>query len=864
MTPVSGQIRTPDQRLRVFVSSTLKELAPERRAVRAAIEGLRLAPVMFELGARPHPPRDLYRAYLEQSDTFIGLYGAQYGWVAPGEDVSGLEDEYRLSSPGMPKLVYLKEGVVREPRLDALLDHIRDDDGAAYAYYADPQQLAELVRGDLATLLAERFAGTAPAERTDGGAGIEPDGARAPLPTALNPLVGRERELAALVDLLDDGARLITLTGPGGIGKTRLALAAADRVRDRFPGGVVFADLAPVTDPAVVPAAIADALGIVVDSSGRVEEQLRTALRDRHILLLLDNLEQVVDSAPAIALMLADAPMATALVTSRVLLRVSGEHGVELGPLDVPDLDDNPAVAAVAANPAVELFVERVRAAKPDFRLLSENLDDVRRICVALDGVPLAIELAAARARVLAPHELLERLHHRLPVLAGGARDLPERQRTMRATIEWSAHLLEPTARELLTRLGVFAGLFSLDAVEAIADGIEGVDPLADLGALVDGSLVHQEERGERVVFTMLVTVREFAQEELDAGPDAFALRDRHARWFADLAARAGPGVEGAAQVECMRRLVDDLENLRAAIRYLLDTRQWDVVADVARWLYAFWWLRGHLAEVGTWMEEVLASGDRVGDHARAIALYFTRTIVFWQDPTAPMPGLDEAMAIFRAEHDQVGEALCLGFIAFELIAVPDADLDRADEMLSTGIRLLRDADRPWAESMLTIVATRVAILRQDIDAAAELARRILELARRTGDGFALQNGLYHRGWCELIRGDVAAAAADFDGAFGTAIRLEHDEGLAYALEALTAVAAYAGDAERAGTLLGAAEVFRERTGLTNAPTFYLPYVEAIRSGPNAEAFEAARSRGRELTTLDAVERQRAEWGPLA
>jgi hypothetical protein len=396
-----------------------------------------------------------------------------------------------------------------------------------------------------------------------------------------------------------------------------------------------------------------------------------------------------------------------------------------------------------------------------------------------------------------------------------------------------------------------------------MADGIDGVDPLTDLGALVDGSLVHQEERGERVVFTMLVTVREFAQEELDARPEARELRDRHARWFADLAARAGPEVEGAAQIEWMRRLVDDLENLRAAIRHLLDTRQWDVVADVARALYAFWWLRGHLAEVGTWMEEVLAAGAEVDDHARAIAICFTRTIVFWQDPTAVMPGLTEALAIFRAEQDPVGEAMCLGFIAFELIAAPDADLDRADEMLSRGIRIVREAGDPWGESMLTIVATRIAILRQDIDTALELARWVLELARRTGDGFALQNGLYHRGWCELILGDAAAAAVDFDGSFATAISLEHDEGLAYALEALTAVAAYAGDPQRAGTLMGAAETFRERTGLTNAPTFYRPYVEAIRSGPDAEAFESARLRGRELTTLDAVERQRAEWGPL-
>ena len=282
MSPVDPAIRTPDQRLRVFVSSTLRELASERRAVRAAIEQLNLAPVMFELGARPHPPRELYRAYLAQSDIFVGLYGERYGWVAPGEDISGLEDEYRLARPEMPKLVYVKEGGEREPRLAELLDRIREDDRASYAYYTDPEQLAELVRGDLATLLAERFTRASP---TVDEPLVSMDGT-VELPAALTSLIGRERELEAVVDLLaDDDVRLVTLTGPGGIGKSRLSIDAANRVHDRFPGGIAFVDLSPVTDPGLVPAAIANALGIIDIGDGTLDEKLRMAVRDRRMLL---------------------------------------------------------------------------------------------------------------------------------------------------------------------------------------------------------------------------------------------------------------------------------------------------------------------------------------------------------------------------------------------------------------------------------------------------------------------------------------------------------------------------------------------------------------------------------------------------
>ncbi|HKH08944.1 MAG TPA: DUF4062 domain-containing protein, partial [Agromyces sp.] len=657
MSPAARSIRTPDQRLRVFVSSTLRELAPERRAARTAIEQLNLAPVMFELGARPHPPQDLYRAYLEQSDIFVGLYAESYGWVAPGDEVSGLEDEYRLAPHAMPKLVYVKEGVEREPRLQELLGRIKGDDRVSYVYFTDADQLAELIRSDLATLLAERFASGADAA----GPGTELDGT-VELPAALTAIIGRQRELETVAGLLaDDDVRLVTITGPGGIGKSRLSIEAANRVRERFPGGIAFVDLAPVTNPDRVPAAIAEALGIRDNGDGTLPEKLRMALRDRRMLLLLDNLEQVVEAAPAIRSLLTDAPHLTVLATSRILLRLTGEHGVELGPLALPDLSHGADLSRAFAAPSVRLFVERVRAAKPDFELTGDNVEDVERICIALDGVPLAIELAAARVRVLTPVQLLERLDERLLELGGGVRDLPERQRTLRSTIEWSTQLLSPSEQELLARLGLFAGGFTLEAAEWIAAGIPDADILDGLGALVDGSLVRQEDRRDRAVFSMLSTVREYARELLETRPDASELRDRHALFFVRLGEQSEFELEGPAQLEWIERLHEEGENIRTAMRHLLDTRQWTTATHFAWVLYVYWWVDGHLGEVLGWMREVLDSGDELDDLTRATALYFDRANAFWQDPDDLLvPGLDESAALFRREGERSGEALAL------------------------------------------------------------------------------------------------------------------------------------------------------------------------------------------------------------
>jgi hypothetical protein len=330
----TAPILTPDQRPRVFVSSTLQELAIERAAVRAGIESLGLIPVMFELGARPHPARALYRAYLAQSHVFVGLYFERYGWVAPGEDVSGLEDEYRLSG-GLPRLVYLKAPAPdRADDLTALVNRIRDDDTVAYKSFSSADELEYHVREDLAVLLAERFLGPAAPSSAALPAGGATQGTRVPRP--LSSLIGRDAEVAAVAALLSADARLVTVVGPGGIGKTRVAIEAAHRVSSQNSRSVSFVPLEGVEEPSAVLLQVAASIGLGLDGGVSPLDALTAAFPDRPMLLVIDNFEQVHAAAPDIARLLDQCPRVSALVTSRVPLKIRGEQLVPLGPLGLP------------------------------------------------------------------------------------------------------------------------------------------------------------------------------------------------------------------------------------------------------------------------------------------------------------------------------------------------------------------------------------------------------------------------------------------------------------------------------------------------------------------------------------------------
>src|SRR5829696_6663180 len=425
----------------------MKELAGARAAARAAIEQLRLTPVLFELGARPYPPRDLYLAYLRQSDVFIGIYGQQYGWIAPDQEVSGLEDEY-LNAGGMPKLVYVQSAAPdRDPRLSAMLSRIQSD-GLSYRGFGSSDELATLIADDLAVLLSERF------DLEDVPRGTRPPSR--PLPAPASRFIGREREKSLVRDLLTGGdARLVTLVGAGGIGKTRLAIEVSSGLLGNF-AGVVMIPLDEVSSADQVVSSIASSLGVPESPGQSLLDLVINYLRPRKMLLLLDNFEQVVAAAGVLGQLITATDHVVLLVTSRERLRVSGERVVEVPPLQVPEVLADADV--LRRSDAVKLFIDRARAAGSDSDLDHEQLETVAEICRRLDGIPLAIELAASRAKAVGPEELLRRLDSRLSFLTGGARDLPLRQQTLRSTIAWSHDLLDDSERVMISSMTRNAG----------------------------------------------------------------------------------------------------------------------------------------------------------------------------------------------------------------------------------------------------------------------------------------------------------------------------------------------------------------------------------------------------------------------
>jgi predicted ATPase len=523
-------IQTPDQRLRVFVSSTMGELAPERRAVARAIAALRLTPVLFEHGARPHPPRDLYRAYLAQSDVFVGLYWQSYGWIGAGMEVSGLEEELALSA-GLPRLLYVKEPAPgREPRLTDLLERIETETSGSYHVFRTPAELARLVRDDLAVLLSERFAATRP-HFAAAATPVQYEGPHS-VPAITTSLLGREQAVDEVADMLAGGqARLVTLTGPGGVGKTRLAWAVASRTAGRFGSGAVFVPLAGVTKPEQVLDSNARAAGARFGGAGSPLEALVEQFGDDRLLLILDNLEQVIDAAGDLSELLARCAGLSILATSRTVLGLRAEQEYPVPPLPLPADPVGVPIGGLLASPAVALFVDRARAVRHDFALTDRNAVAVVEICRRLEGLPLAIELAAARIRLLDPDALAGRLARSLDILGAGMVDLPERQRTLRATVQWSVGLLDDAERSLLEVVAVFVDGWTTEAAAQVA-GLDEDRALALSEALARHSLIQLDptERGVRP--RMLETVRAFVAEQLAARPDLGDIERRYAGYY--------------------------------------------------------------------------------------------------------------------------------------------------------------------------------------------------------------------------------------------------------------------------------------------------------------------------------------------
>jgi predicted ATPase len=787
-------IRTPDQRLRVFVSSTLQELAEDRRAVREAIESLHLTPVMFEQGARPHPPRALYRAYLEQSDAFIGLYWERYGWVAPGEEVSGIEDEYGLSGD-RPKLIYVKTPAPnREPRLSALIARIQRDDRASYRPFSDPGELRSLVADDLALLLTERFSASAAPRAERSRSEMLP-----PLPRAPTRLIGRDGDVARVLDLLADPAtRIVTIFGTGGIGKSRLALAVAERAKDRYADGIAYVELAAVTEPSLLLPTIAKTLDVEERTGMSIGGQLRDRLADVRMLIVLDNMEQLTDAAGEVSDLLSGAEALQLLVTTRRILNIRGERVFAIKPLAVPAADG-------AVTSAVELFLERARAIRPEYQPSDQDLAAIAELSRRLDGLPLAIELASAHLRTLSPRAILERMGHQpLEFLRTGPRDLPPRQRTLRDTIAWSHSLLPSDSQVLFARLAVFVGSADLEAIEQVVDPDGKLNTLELLGDLVDESLVQAVGEAAEPRFGMLETIRGFAVERLEASGEAGDYRARHEAHYLELAERGDAALGTADQVEWLDRFDRENDNFRAVLRRSL--RRGDAAAAVhmGRALASYWYMRSRYSEGRGWMERIAALPS-AGPHERAVAWIIGAIQAFVQGDFEPLEtGLDDALHL-------AGEAEDRRTVAFaQLLRViargAESDDERWQDALTEASRRLEAEGEPLAVAFGLVAGSVLARTHGRVDEAQRLAQAAHDLSTRIGESYVRIYASTQLARAALGLGDAAAAQRYAVEALLAARRLRNLYAASYALELWATAELRARRIERAGRLFALAE----------------------------------------------------------
>jgi predicted ATPase/DNA-binding XRE family transcriptional regulator len=686
------------------------------------------------------------------------------------------------------------------------------------------------------------------------------------LPIPLTRLIGREAEIETLHEKLHRrDVRLVTLTGVGGTGKTRLAIAVAMGLAGVFPDGVVFVDLSPLSDPALVVPTIATTLGVREVVGERLIDTLGHVLAAARMLLVLDNCERVLAATPEITMLLAAGPGLTVLATSREPLHIRGEHELPVPPLPILATTPIMELTEVARIPAIALFLERAQASRPDFSLTSENVAPVAGICHRLDGLPLAIELAAARVKVLPPPALLARLEHRLPLLTGGGQDLPARQRTMRDAIAWSYDLLSPHEQALFRRLAVFSGGFTLNGAEAVAAPESHLAVLDGVVALVEQSLVHQMPgTDDEPRYRMLETVREFGVERLASGGDESDARRRHTEYYVRLSTELVRGSTVLMDHTSLTSVVAEHDNIRLALAWCDEHDEIDALLQLSALLYGLWVGRGLYREGVQWVERGLARPNRVPSVALVGALDGAGTLAIFQGDYARAASfIDEGLALARelGEPTLVAEALMYSvFLSFRR-----REFAQAEELLSE-VRCTLGAQsegEPGAIPFLTLGGVVPFVTQGDLALAqGQFARAAteyeqgLELFRAANSEWGvrdMQAGLAAVRYCT---GDVTQAAALYRESLQQSHILAFWPLVVSALHGLVGVAAETGQPEVGGRLLGAAEGISTSMGSSMFVRDHLVHdraLAALRFALGEEQLASARETGRDLSIEAAV-----------
>lgn len=718
------------------------------------------------------------------------------------------------------------------------------------------------------------------------------------LPNQLTTFIGREEGLAtARQTLLRKDVSLVTFTGPGGTGKTRLSMEVANRLVGQFKDGVFFVQLADVTNPEQVIARIAQQLEVRSAGSQPLFQNLKDYLRDKEILLLLDNFEQVVSAAPVVAELLAVAPALKVLATSRILLNVRGEHELPILPLDIPDLTEPPPLEQLAENESVKLFVARAQSVQSGFSLTENNASAVSQICQRLDGLPLAIELAAARVKTLPPQAILARLTDRLKLLTGGAQDLPARQQTLRNTLDWSYSLLSSKEKSLYARLGIFVGGFTLEAAEAVCNLEGNLDILEGISSLVNNSLLRQEELADgQPRFRMLETIREYALERLSESGEMPELQQRHADYYIGIILNeARYGVMSQESTAWLNRLEQEHDNIQAALEWCLKIPAGrELALSVLATLTWFWYRRGFFSEGRVWTDRLLAASNDETIAIRAAALQMSSRMAMWRgdlknavdrasksltvwqrledEQKIPMSLMETAVTLInvgndREAHTLLKEAAALFrennisyFHAITLVHLGNASLglgkpDEAQEWLNQAHPIFREIGEPWGLSFVLNNLGEVARVREDYERAYEYYRESEALLRATGDKGDLARLVHTLGYIAEHKGNHDLAEAQFRESLAMFRKLGNKRGIAECIAGLSSLRANQGKLQTATKMLAAAESLLGASGAAWWPADRVEVErtrEILRSGMEEPEFRAAWTAGQSMT-LDQV-----------